>query len=115
MIHHLCVLGAGTMGHGIAYAGLLAGCATRLYDPSHDALERAREAIAAALDQAVARGKLRADAPPAARGGLSLHDTLEDAAGDAEFVIEAAPEQLALKLDLLARVDGVAPEAAILA
>ena len=53
---------------------------------------------------------------PAALARLSLHDSLEEAAGDAEFVIEAAPEQLALKLDLLARVDGGAPlRSAILA
>ena len=95
MIERLCVLGAGTMGHGIAYAGLVAGCATRLYDPSADALERARTSIEGALLQSISRGKLPADAAAAALARLSLHISLEEAAGDAEFVIEAAPEQLA--------------------
>src|SRR3954468_18895276 len=115
MIERLCVLGAGTMGQGIAYAGLVAGCRTRLYDPSLDALDRARVHIDRTLQQAVSLGKLPADAPPAALARLSLHDSLEDAAGAVEFVIEAAPEQLPLKLDLLSRVDGVVPDSAILA
>ena len=79
MIQRLCVLGAGTMGHGIAYAGLVAGCATRLYDSSADALERARSGIERALQQAdlardVAGGCGSSHAHPAvparfARGG----------------------------------------------
>jgi 3-hydroxybutyryl-CoA dehydrogenase len=115
MIHRLTVLGAGTMGHGIAYAGLVAGCHTRLYDPSADALERARGQIDAALQRSVSLGRLPADAAPAVLARLSLHDSLQDAAGDAEFVIEAAPEQLALKLELLARLDAAAPATATLA
>jgi 3-hydroxybutyryl-CoA dehydrogenase len=115
MIHRLCVLGAGTMGHGIAYAGLLAGCATRLYDPSPDALGHARLAIDRILQQSVSLGKLPVDEPSAALARLSLHASLDDAAGDAEFVIEAAPEQLGLKLDLLKRLDAVVPATAILA
>ena len=115
MIERLCVLGAGTMGHGIAYAGLVAGCATSLYDPSADALERARTSIEGALLQSISRGKLPADAAPAVLARLSLHISLEEAAGGAEFVIEAAPEQLALKLDLLARLDAVAPATALVA
>ena len=80
MIERLCVLGAGTMGHGIAYAGLVAGCTTRLYDPSADALERARAGIEAVLQRTVSLGKLPADAVPAALARLSLHVSLEEAA-----------------------------------
>src|SRR5215203_533062 len=109
MIERLCVLGAGTMGHGIAYAGLVAGCLTRLYDPSADALDRARAHIERVLQGAVSLGKLPADVVPTALSRLSLHDSLEEAVGDSEFVIEAAPEQLALKLDLLSRVEAAAP------
>jgi 3-hydroxybutyryl-CoA dehydrogenase len=115
MMEPLCVLGAGTMGHGIAYAGLVAGCNTRLYDPSADALNRARAHIERVLQGAVSLGKLPADAVPRALSRLSLHDSLEEAVGDSEFVIEAAPEQLALKLDLLSRVEAAAPSSAILA
>ena len=115
MIERLCVLGAGTMGHGIAYAGLVAGCATSLYDPSADALERARTSIEGALLQSISRGKLPAAAAAAALARLSLHISLEEAAGDAEFVIEAAPEQLAIKLNLLAALDAVAPATALVA
>jgi 3-hydroxybutyryl-CoA dehydrogenase len=115
MMERLCVLGAGTMGHGIAHAGLVAGCHTRLYDPSRDALDRARAHIEGVLQGAVSLGKLPADAVTPAVARLSLYDSLHEAAHDAEFVIEAAPEQLALKLDLLARVDLAAPPCAILA
>ena len=103
------------MGHGIAYAGLVAGCATSLYDPSADALERARTSIEGALLQSISRGKLPAAAAAAALARLSLHISLEEAAGDAEFVIEAAPEQLAIKLNLLAALDAVAPATALVA
>jgi 3-hydroxybutyryl-CoA dehydrogenase len=115
MIERLCVVGAGTMGHGIAYAGLLAGCETRLYDPSADALERGRASIEQVLQQAVSIGKLPSDAGPAALARLSLHSSLDEAAAGAEFVIEAAPEQLALKLDVLSRLNTAAPATAILA
>src|SRR5688500_4486135 len=115
MIQRLCVLGAGTMGHGIAHAGLVAGCDTRLYDPSPDALDRARAHIEAVLHGAVSLGKLPADAVATALSRLSLHDSLDEAAREAQLVIEAAPEQLALKLDLLSRLDAAAPPSAILA
>jgi 3-hydroxybutyryl-CoA dehydrogenase len=115
MIERLCVVGAGTMGHGIAYAGLVAGCETRLYDPSPDALERGRTSIEQVLQQAVSIGKLPSDGGRAALARLSLHVSLEEAAAGAEFIIEAAPEQLGLKLDLIARLDAATPPTAILA
>ena len=91
MMERLCVLGAGTMGHGIAYAGLAAGCHTGLYDPSADALDRARAQIEGVLQQAVSLGKLPADAVPSALARLSLHDSVQEAVRDVEFIIEAAP------------------------
>ena len=115
MIERLCVLGAGTMGHGIAYAGLVAGCHTRLYDPSTDALDRARADIERVLLQAVSLGKLPEGAVPSTLERLSLHDSVQEAVRDVEFIIETAPEQLALKLDLLSRVDGGAPPSAVVA
>jgi 3-hydroxybutyryl-CoA dehydrogenase len=115
MIERLCVLGSGTMGQGIAHAGLVAGCHTRLYDPSPDALDRARTHIERVLQDAVSLGKLPAEAVVTALARLSLHGSLDEAVCDAELIIEAAPEQLALKLDLLSRADGAAPPSAILA
>jgi 3-hydroxybutyryl-CoA dehydrogenase len=115
MIERLCVLGAGTMGHGIAHAGLVAGCHTRLYDPSTDALDRARADIERVLLQAVSLGKLPEGAVPSTLERLSLHDSVQEAVRDVEFIIEAAPEQLALKLDLLSRVDAGAPPSAVVA
>jgi 3-hydroxybutyryl-CoA dehydrogenase len=115
MIERLCVLGAGTMGHGIAHAGLVAGCHTRLYDPSTDALDRARADIERVLLQTVSLGKLPEGAVPSTLGRLTLHDSVQEAVRDVEFIIEAAPEQLALKLDLLSRVDAGAPPSAVVA
>jgi 3-hydroxybutyryl-CoA dehydrogenase len=95
----LVVIGAGTMGRGIAAAALGAGCTTAVVDVSPDALEAAREAIARRVD--AERLELDADLEAAVRG--------------ADVVIEAVPEVLDLKRDVFARLHRAAPEGALLA
>jgi 3-hydroxybutyryl-CoA dehydrogenase len=111
----VAVLGAGIMGRGIAYASALAGYDTRLMDSSVVALEKARAEIEATLEKGVAGGKVEAAAAAAAKQRLSQVDNLADAASGADLVIEAVPEDMALKLKIFGTLDKLAPPHAILA
>lgn len=99
----VAVLGAGTMGHGIAQVCATAGLDTRLFDIDEDALSGAREKIAANLDRGVEIGKVEPDQRDAALERLTLESGLGAAVCDTQLVIEAAPERLELKQELLAR------------
>lgn len=107
----VAVLGAGTMGHGIAQVCATAGLDTRLFDIDEDALSGAREKIAANLDRGVEIGKVEPDQRDAALERLTLESGLGAAVCDTQLVIEAAPERLELKQELLARAAaGVTPD-----
>ncbi len=106
------VIGAGTMGAGIATACLLAGFPVLLNDRSTEALERGRNTIRANLDGAVKRGKLDNAEDTLAR--LDLADTL-DAMAKADLIIEAAFEDMTVKTSLFAALDGIARPGAVLA
>jgi len=104
------VVGAGTMGAGIAQLAAQAGARTLLYDPAADALERGLASIEEGLRRLVERGRLEPADAERARARLEPVGELEALAG-CELVIEAAPERLELKRELfaaLARV--VAPD-----
>ncbi|MEX2543030.1 MAG: 3-hydroxyacyl-CoA dehydrogenase family protein [Trueperaceae bacterium] len=102
-IETITVVGAGTMGGGIAAMCLAAGYRVRLYDPSREALERARKRIAKRDEQAEAEGR------------LDLHYQLEGAAESCDLLIEAVPERLELKREVFQRADVAAPAHAIFA
>lgn len=109
------VLGAGTMGRGIAQVLAAAGFEVRLYDLSRELARRGLEAVASALERRVAKGKLE----PAARDALlarirPLAD-LDEACAGADAVIEAVPEKLELKRRVLARAAAAAGPDALLA
>ncbi|MDZ7266721.1 MAG: 3-hydroxyacyl-CoA dehydrogenase NAD-binding domain-containing protein [candidate division KSB1 bacterium] len=114
-IQRLAVIGAGTMGRGIAYASCLAGFATRLYDVAAEILHQAGTAILADFRKAVDKKIITEEI--AAKGFARLQTTtdLALAAQDADFIIEAIPERIDLKLDLFARLDKLAPASAIFA
>jgi len=107
----LAVLGAGTMGHGIAQIAVAAGFQTRLQDISEAAIERGRVRIAAVLDGGVSRGKSSPEARDAALARLSVTTDLATAVRGADIVIEAAPERTELKQQLLAAVHAANPGA----
>ena len=115
LIRTVAVLGAGTMGHGIAHAAIAAGYATRMYDVSSEALENGRAAVEAIVAKGVELGKVGATDAAAILGRLQLLPHLETTLDDVDFVIEAAPERIELKLALLAEVERAAPERAIIA
>ena len=114
-VRTIAVLGAGLMGRGIAYVAALGGFSTKLHDPNRAALERASGEIDALLEKGVATGKVTDADAVGARKRLAIAATLQDAAGEADLVIEAVPEDIALKVETFAALDRVAPRHAILA
>src|SRR5438046_3108909 len=115
MIQRVTILGAGTMGHGIAHAAIMAGYDTTMYDVAQPALEKGCAAIAAIIDKGVDLGKVtRADAA-AAKTRLQTTTNLGHAVAAADLIIEAAPELIDLKLSLLAQIEKLAPAGAPIA
>jgi len=115
MISIITILGAGTMGHGIAHAAMAGGYETRLYDVSPAALEHAREAIDAIVRRGVELGKIAPDQATAAMARLQTMSELGPALDGADFVIEAAPERIDLKLELLGEIERLVPAGAVIA
>src|SRR4051794_30961135 len=101
------VIGGGLMGHGIAQVLALAGMDVVVHDPVPEALAAVPQRIAANLAALGVAG----DAAPR----VELEPELERAVATADWVIEAAPEDLELKQTLFARIDDAAPERAVLA
>ena len=114
-IRRVAVLGAGTMGHGIAYVATAAGFEVSLFDPDAAALERGLERVRASFAKAIERGKVTIESRDAALARLSSGTSLVDAVRDADLVIEAVPERLELKRDVFAAAERAAPAGAILA
>ena len=114
-VRRLAVLGAGTMGHGIAYAALAVGYETCLFDVTTAALERARSAIEDIVGKGVELGKVSKTAAESSLSRLTTTTDLAEAVADADFIIEAAPERLDLKLALVADVQGLAPSRSVIA
>ena len=113
-IQRLFVAGAGLMGHGIAQVHAAIGLDVALYEPDLARAEAGRDRIAGNLDRAVAKGKLTVEARDATVA--RIHPTADIAAvADADLVIEAVFEDLAVKTALWRELDGAAPTGAILA
>jgi len=109
------VLGAGTMGHGIAHAAMTAGFDTALYDVSEAAVAKGRSAIEAVIRKSVELGKATESDAASMRSRLRTTTSVADAVGNADVVIEAAPEQIDLKLALFKDVEAAAPAHAVFA
>lgn len=114
-IRRITVIGAGTMGHGIAQVAAQAGCDVRLVDALPGAAAHALERIRKNLDGAVERGKATPAAREAVLARLTASDEPTAAARGADLVIEAIPEQLDLKRDLFRALDVLLPPPSILA
>ena len=103
------VIGAGTMGSGIAQAAAMAGHRVALHDPQPAALERAEQAVRRSLDRFVRSERIDAAAADAAAARIAPAATLADAVAAADVVVEAAPESLELKREIFAAVAAAAP------
>jgi 3-hydroxyacyl-CoA dehydrogenase len=111
---HVGIVGAGTMGAGIATSCLASGLQVTLVDSQSRALEAGQQRIADALEGAVRRGKLAAEAAAAARTRLTTADAFSSL-GAADVVIEAVYENLALKEDIFRALDASCRAGALLA
>jgi 3-hydroxybutyryl-CoA dehydrogenase len=111
----IAVIGAGTMGHGIAQVAALAGFEARLTDADAIAITAALEKIGANLAGGVARGKLSGADAKSALARITLEADLRQAVSGADVVIEAIVEELDAKRALFASIEAAAPDAAILA
>ena len=114
-IQTIAVLGAGIMGRGIAYAAALGGYATILQDTDGGALDKAVNDIWATLEKGVVTGKVDEEAATRANKRLSSSRSIEDAAREADLVIEAVPERIDLKVELFGTLDRITAPHAILA
>jgi 3-hydroxybutyryl-CoA dehydrogenase len=108
------VVGAGAMGAQIAMACALADYTVSVTDISADSLDRARANLRDLTERRVSKGRLSAADRAAAFARMTFTTELETAARSADFVIEAAVEDLAVKRELFARLDGLCPAHAIL-
>ncbi|AFQ42902.1 3-hydroxyacyl-CoA dehydrogenase family protein [Desulfosporosinus meridiei] len=114
-VKKICVIGAGNMGHQIALSAALAGFKVSCTDISLQMLEKAEEFARTYLPERVSKGKLTQQMADQGLSNISFTQSLEEAAGDADFVIEAAVEMINVKRKLFADLDRITPPQAILA
>ena len=114
-IRTIAVIGAGTMGRGIAHVAALGGYRTVLEDLLPNALRKAEGEIRHNLDQAVESGKVSASDAKTAIGRLEYAGSVEEAAREADLVIEAVPEELESKIEIFTLLDKICRPGTILA
>jgi 3-hydroxybutyryl-CoA dehydrogenase len=114
-VRTVAVIGAGIMGRGIAHAAALGGYRTILEDLLPNALRKAETEIRANLDQAVELGKVNAGDADAAFSRLEYAGSVDQAARDADLVIEAVPEEMESKIEIFTMLDKICRPSTILA
>ncbi len=114
-IKSIAVIGAGTMGRGIAHVAALGGYRTVLEDLLPAPLRKAESEIRTNLDKAVELGKVSAGDAEAALGRLEYAGSVEQAAREADLVIEAVPEEMESKIEIFTLLDKICRPGTILA
>ncbi len=112
---NVTVIGAGTMGNGIAHVFAQSGFAVSLVDVSKQALENAQNTIAKNLDRQISKGLLTEDQKLKTLQNLNIFTSLEKGVADADLVVEAATENKQLKLSIFSELEKLCPDKAILA
>lgn len=112
---HITVIGAGTMGNGIAHVFAQNGFTTTIVDISDAALDKALATIAKNLDRQVAKGSITEEVKTATLNNLTKSTSIADGVKNADLVVEAATENTELKLKIFQDLDAHAPAEAILA
>ncbi len=111
----IAVIGAGTMGHGIAQIAAQGGYSVWLHDLNEDLLARAQQRITHNLTQGITRGKLTEEEKERMLAAVQTTTRLEQAVASADLVIEAIVEDLNAKRDLLRQVETLCPAHTVLA
>lgn len=113
-ISNAAVIGAGTMGHGIAQILAMSGVNVSLTDVSEEFLERAVGKIKTSLEKFVEKRTIKREEMDAALSRLRIVTDYEAATSNADVVIEAIPENMELKKETFRKIDGLAPQHAML-
>ncbi|MGN6162947.1 MAG: 3-hydroxyacyl-CoA dehydrogenase family protein, partial [Flavisolibacter sp.] len=114
-IKKVAVIGAGTMGNGIAHVFAQNGFAVSMIDVSQDQLTKALSAISKNFDRQIAKGSIANDVKESALNNLTTYISLPAGVKEAQLVVEAATENIELKLNIFKQIDEHAPENCILA
>ena len=114
-VKKIAMIGAGDMGHGIAACCLIGGYTVVLRDIEQKFVDRGMAGIKASFDKFKAKGKMSPEAYDSALARLIPMVDIREAVKDADFIIEAVPENLELKRSVFADLDKYAPKHAILA
>ena len=114
-VQHTAVVGAGTMGNGIAHVFALHGYHVALIDLDEELLEDARTTIERNLSRQVDKDAITSDAKEAALNRLSLTPDTAEGVRSVDLVVEAVPEEQSIKADVFGTLDAHAPDDAILA
>lgn len=112
---HITVIGGGTMGNGIAHVFAQSGYQVNLVEVNERILQKALATITTNMDRQIAKGVMTNSKKTTALNQLKLYTKLEDAIKDADLVIEAASESLAVKLSIFKQLDEICPPKTILA
>ena len=112
---NISVIGAGTMGNGIAHVFAQNGFAVTLIDVSAAQLEKAVTTISKNLDRQVAKGSLTEEQKATALNNISTNTSIAEGVQNAELIVEAATENINLKLEIFKQMDAAAPAGCILA
>ncbi len=112
---NISVIGAGTMGNGIAHVFAQAGFNVNLVDVNPSQLQRAMDTINKNLDRQIAKGTITEDQKKATVGNIKAIDKVSEGVKEAELVVEAATENTNLKLEIFKDIDKYAPAGCILA
>jgi len=114
-IKKVAVIGAGTMGHGIAQVFAMKGYQVNLLDINEEILKKAKQSIAWSLEKFVEKRRIRKEDADAALSRINTTTAYEEAVSDIDLAIEAVPEDIELKKKIFAKVDEIAPPHAIIA
>ncbi|MGV4412794.1 3-hydroxybutyryl-CoA dehydrogenase [Chryseobacterium sp. T1] len=112
---NIVVIGAGTMGNGIAHTFAQTGFKVSLVDVSQDALDKGIKTITTNLDRIIAKGNLTEDQKAKTLANITTFTALQDAANNADLIVEAATENQDLKLKIFKQMDEFSPAHCILA
>ncbi len=114
-MEQISVIGGGTMGNGIAHVFAQNGFKVNLIDIKQEVLDKALATISKNLDRMVAKEKITADQKDQTLANIQTHTSLESGVSNADLVVEAATENVEIKLDLFRQLDKLTPASCVLA